>query len=126
MVKKGIILSGLAILCLSLSACSFDNKNINSSNLAKASNPKLVLFYSTSCPHCKIVEQYMSENKIEAKSGIVLKEVSGDKVAAEDFLAKAKVCNINSSDLGVPFLWNDGKCLVGDKDIVAFFQETYK
>ncbi len=126
MIKRIITLSSLLFLCLTLSACSFGAKNIGAGDSTKASDPKLVLFYSNSCPHCKIVEQYMSENKVQEKSGIVLKEVSGDKKAAEELLLKAKICNIGTSDLGVPFLWNDGKCLVGDKDIVAFFQTEYK
>jgi len=126
MIKRIITLSSLLFLCLALSACGLNNKNTNSDSLAKASDPKLILFYSNSCPHCKIVEQYMGENNIQAKSGIVLKEVSGDKSAAQDLVAKAAKCNISQSDLGVPLLWNDGKCFVGDKDIVAFFGEQYK
>ena len=27
--------------------------------------PAQILFYSDSCPHCKIVEQYITDNKVE-------------------------------------------------------------
>ncbi|MEI7452227.1 MAG: glutaredoxin domain-containing protein [Candidatus Falkowbacteria bacterium] len=126
MKKNFIVFTLLLFLGFSLSACSLNSKLNNSASATKVSDAKLVLYYSTTCPHCKIVEQYMDENKIQAKSGIVMKEVSGDKANAQELVAKAVTCNISQNDLGVPFLWNDGKCLVGDKDIVDFFKTQYK
>ena len=38
--------------------------------------PKMILFFSNSCPHCKIVEQYISDNNIDAKIKFQKLEVS--------------------------------------------------
>jgi len=127
MKNKIIILVALLFLTLSLSACSLNKQNSDTTkSVTKVSDPKLVLYYSNTCPHCKIVEQYMDDNKIQAKSGIVMKEVSTNKDNAQELITKAVACNISQNDLGVPFLWNDGKCLVGDNDIVNFFKAQYK
>jgi glutaredoxin len=90
----------------------------------KNTSSEIILFYGNGCPHCAKVEQYMSENKVSEKINISQKEVYGDKNNAALLGEKAHSCGLNTSSIGVPFLWDGptGKCLVGDEEIVNFFK----
>lgn len=84
-------------------------------------NPQgIILFYGETCPHCKIVDAYISANKIEDKLTITHKEVFKNAKNAKEMELLAQSCNIDLNNLGVPFLYFEGKCYLGDKDIIAF------
>lgn len=82
----------------------------------------LVLFYSNSCPHCKNVEKYISDNGILEKISIDQKEVSSGDNSTQLVIA-AKKCGIASDKIGVPFLWDGAKCYVGDTPIIDFLND---
>ena len=126
MIKKFLILALFLSVSFLAAGCDFKINNLgnNSDNNASStatSSSGLILFYSVSCPHCQKVEQYMSDNKVSDKLAIDQKEIS-DKTVANLLLEKAKACNLNMDSVGVPFLWNNGQCLVGDEDIINFFK----
>lgn len=83
----------------------------------------IILFYGDGCPHCAIVEEYVSKNGIEKQVPFIKKEVYNNKQNSAELVEKAKVCGIPTSSIGVPFLWDGSKCLTGDKDIIEFFQQ---
>lgn len=83
----------------------------------------IILFYGDGCPHCENVDNFISQNKIEDKVKFRRLEVFNNKDNAEILLQKAIVCKIDQKNIGVPFLWDGKKCLVGDEDIVKFFQD---
>ncbi len=85
-------------------------------------NP-IILFYSDECPHCVIVEDYIEQNKIEDKISFIQKEVYYNEINAKELEEKAKLCGISADSIGVPLLWDDKKCLVGDQDIINFFKQ---
>lgn len=86
--------------------------------------PKMILFYSTSCPHCQIVEKYISDNNIDAKLKFQKLEVSQDPVNGALLEKKARECGLDvSQGLGVPFFFDGQKCLLGDQEITNYFQK---
>jgi glutaredoxin-related protein len=82
---------------------------------------KIVLFYSLSCTHCQALEKYMADNEVEKKITLERKEISGSKDNLNEMMSMGVECGIASNQLGVPFLWNNGECLVGDGEIEKFF-----
>ncbi len=87
------------------------------------SQSKMILFYSTSCPHCKIVEQYIADNGIESKLDFQKKEVSSSQANSTLLERKARQCGLDlSQGLGVPFFFDGSKCYMGDQDIIAYFK----
>jgi hypothetical protein len=123
--KTIIIIAGLLVLA---SAAAFIVASFQGQKSAPTgkNNPssELILFYSKTCPHCLKVEEFMTQNKIEEKIKIDKKEVSENRDNSFLLGEKAKKCGLNASSLGVPFLWNGstGQCLIGDADIIKFFQ----
>lgn len=87
----------------------------------------IILFYSESCPHCKNVEDYIAQNKVEDKIMFTRLEISNNQKNLDLSAQKATICKIDiSSGVPIPFLWNNGKCIVGDQDIIKFFQDAIK
>jgi len=86
-----------------------------------------ILFYGEGCSHCKIVEDFISQNKVEDKVKFTRLEVFNNKDNSDLLTKKAISCNIDiSQGVGVPFLWDGKNCLVGDVDIVKFFEDKIK
>jgi glutaredoxin len=83
---------------------------------------QIILFYGDGCPHCAIVEEYIKENSIGDKISFAQKEVYYNQNNAKELEAKAKICGLPTDSIGVPFLWDGSKCLVGDQDIIEFFK----
>ena len=83
--------------------------------------PAQILFYSDTCPHCKIVEQYIKDNNI--KNYIVFRELEVSTNAANSQLLgkKAASCGLPTDSIGVPLFFDGKNCLVGDQDIIKYF-----
>jgi len=90
---------------------------------SQQNNNQIIFFYGDGCPHCALVENFIAENNIEAKVPFVKKEVYYNKQNADELAEKAKTCDIPTNSIGVPFLWDGTKCLVGDQDIIKFFNQ---
>lgn len=80
-------------------------------------------YYSFICPHCKTVEEYMTENNITDKIKIVSKEVSESRDNAQELLLRAGECGYKMEEVGVPMLWKDGICVMGDQPIIDYFKQ---
>lgn len=103
------------------------------SNIISASNPNtdLILFYGNTCPHCKIVEEFISTNEIDQKLKISQLEVYDDKSNSALFSNLVQeICQdqLNSEGLPVPFLidQSDKKCIIGDTPITDYLTEKTK
>lgn len=94
-----------------------------SASLATIDSSIPIFFYGNTCPHCKDVEEWMTENKIEEKIQIVKKEVYDDKVNSLELTQAAKNCGLPTDNIGVPFLYAEGKCLVGTPDITSYLSQ---
>jgi glutaredoxin len=132
--KKYAFLFFALMVLVFISGCSMKNsadipadtntKTEKNTQIAKEDNAEIIFFYGKTCPHCKIVEEYFSKNKITEKIQFSQKEVYGDKNNAALMKEKAKTCGIKEEALGVPMLWTKNNvCLFGDKDIIEFFNQ---
>jgi len=84
---------------------------------------QIILFYGDGCPHCTTIEEYIKENNISDKVSFIKKEVYYNQNNAKELEDKAKICGLPTDLIGVPFLWDGKKCLVGDQDIINFFKQ---
>jgi glutaredoxin len=95
----------------------------NKTTTENQSAGQIILFYGDGCPHCAIVEEYIKENNINDKISFAQKEVYYNQNNAKELEAKAKICGLPTDSIGVPFLWDGEKCLIGDQDIIDFFKQ---
>ena len=84
----------------------------------------VTLYYGAECPHCKDVEQYLTDNKVADKVKYDMKEVWHDKTNSAEMEAVAKVCGLDVCKIGVPFLFAEGKCSVGTPDVEGYFKKA--
>ena len=105
---------------------------VDSSNKKKAvkvnlpSKEKIVYYYGSTCPHCKEVEKWMKENKIEEKIKLEKKEVWYNRENAAELQEVARFCKLDPNSIGVPFLWADGKCYIGTPEVERVLSEKLK
>jgi glutaredoxin len=128
--KKNLFISAILfciILILSLIILIKD-RNIKpgysqDNNNSKNEQPGIIFYYGDSCPHCKLVEEFVEKNKINEKIQFISKEVYNNKQNSNDLVVKAKICGLDINSIGVPFLWDGQKCLIGDQPIIDFFKQ---
>ncbi|MFA5109324.1 MAG: hypothetical protein WC458_02170 [Patescibacteria group bacterium] len=90
----------------------------------KEAKSELILFYSDSCPHCQNVEKYINDNGVKNQLGFQELEVSQNKNNSALLVKKAHQCGLDvNSGIGVPFFFDGEKCLLGDQDIIAYFEK---
>ena len=130
MKNKIIIPTAFFALVLIFSFYAFsakkDKGQSSDSNPAKEeaqSESQIILFYGDGCPHCALLEEHIKENKFDEKIAFSQKEIYNNRANAKELEEKAKICGIPTDSIGVPFLWDGEKCLIGDEDIVNFFKQ---
>ncbi len=84
----------------------------------------VILFYGEDCPHCKNVNDFLSQNNIEEKLEITHLEVYYNQDNQNVLAQVAEKCGLEADKIGVPFLWNGEKCLIGDVDIIDYFKNA--
>lgn len=89
--------------------------NLNDSN-------QIIFFYGEGCPHCAEVEKFFQQENIRSKINFQSLEVYQNKDNANLMLQKAEGCGLKPEELGMPFLFDPGKCLVGDQPIIDYFK----
>ncbi len=100
-----------------------DTKKINSEEAKTVPQTRIQLFYGKGCSHCKDVDKFLEENKIAEKVQFDNLEVWFNKENTNLLMEKASICGIDQSEIGVPFLFSEGKCLVGAPEIEDFFKK---
>jgi glutaredoxin len=83
----------------------------------------VVLFYKDGCAHCEDVEKYIKDNNIEGKVQFTRLEVSKNLGNEKLLLEKAVTCGLGINQVGVPFLWDGEKCIIGGPDVIQFFKD---
>ncbi|MCX6724148.1 MAG: hypothetical protein NT155_03210 [Candidatus Staskawiczbacteria bacterium] len=94
--------------------------------------PGIVLFYGDGCPHCKDVEDFISQNKIEDKVKITRLEVWYNKSNVLLLGQIAQKCGVAGDSVGVPFLYDppsveaggNGACYIGEIDVPNFLKNA--
>jgi glutaredoxin len=82
-----------------------------------------VYFFGAECPHCKKINEFLEKNDIASRVSFEKKEVWNDKTNAAQMLQAATQCSIDKKDVGVPFVFDNGQCLIGEPDVRKFFTE---
>lgn len=82
-----------------------------------------IYYYGAECPHCKKVNEFLEANNIAEKVTFTKKEVWHDSGNAKEMTQAAAQCGLNKNDIGVPFIFDNGTCLVGEPDVRKFFSE---
>lgn len=90
-------------------------------------NPVLVIYWGQGCPHCENVKKFISENQIDSKLQIDLKEVYNNKNNQIQFKQDAEKCNPKidlSQGIGVPFAFasSNNECIIGDQPIIGWIK----
>lgn len=85
----------------------------------------VLIFYSSTCPHCEIVKKYLKDN--DSNLTVVVKTLKiDDPKTDKDNLAlalkKSQECNLGEN-WGVPFMYYNGECLMGDQPIIDYLNQ---
>ncbi len=113
-----IIFLALAVVAIIFVAKSETGTRTNN----EAVKSDIILFYGESCPYCLVVDKFVEDNKVEEKISFEHREVYSNQANAALMTTKARICGLNTNSIGVPFLWDGSNCLIGDRDIIAFFE----
>ncbi|MGK2848531.1 MAG: glutaredoxin family protein [Minisyncoccota bacterium] len=81
----------------------------------------VVYYYGDGCPHCKVIDEFLIANDIAGKMSFEKKEVWKNIKNSNEMKRRAKVCGVAPEGMGVPFVYAEGQCFVGEPDVKAFF-----
>jgi hypothetical protein len=87
-------------------------------NNENPTNAELILYFGSTCPHCKLVEEYIQTNGLNSKLTIAQKEIYSNSGNKNELIEKATECGLDQKKLAVPMLWDSktGKCYGGQTD----------
>mgnify|MGYP005845005797 CR=1 FL=1 len=130
--KQKVITIGLVLTIIGMLAAvvlGSKNKNTDLSNQQSTQSDSgsiaidqnsPIFFYGNTCPHCADVEKWMKENQIEEKVTLIKKEVYDNRQNSQELTEVAQSCGLPTDSIGVPFLYTEGKCLIGTPDIIDY------
>ncbi|MFA5742387.1 MAG: hypothetical protein WCX77_03680 [Candidatus Paceibacterota bacterium] len=88
---------------------------------------QIVLYYGSTCPHCKDVEAWLETNDVQSKVPYQTKEVYENIDNSNELVSTAKVCGITDpKQIMIPFLWTGSNCLIGLPKVEGFFEQKIK
>lgn len=116
-----VLIAGL----MSLVVIGSNNKEqqVNDQKLEALKTGEPVFYYGDACPHCKDVEKWFEENKVEEKMKFTKKEVWSNRQNAAELGKVAASCGLDVNNIGVPFLYAEEECLIGTPDIIKYFSD---
>ena len=121
--KIMLVIHLFILLFLLIGVCIFVAKSrLKARARATSQNPEIIFFYGEECPHCKNVERFIEDEKIDSLVKFEMKEVYHNNKNKLLLQKKAIDCNLDTSSIPVPLLWTEDKqCFIGDQDIIGFF-----
>jgi len=104
----------------SITITSADHQSSTPDVLAQVSNStdetKPIIYHSQNCGHCTVVLDYLQKNNLTAN--FILKDASEPENQTE-MQKKAADCKLDTTrGIGVPFLYDSAKCIMGDQPII--------
>ncbi len=94
---------------------------------SKLDKKAFIYFHGLTCPHCKELNKFLEEKGLTPEKLKYQKlEVFYNEENSALMNEAAKVCGIESSNVGVPFVYDNGKCVMGTPDAEALFLEKAK
>lgn len=122
--KKGIIMAVVVVAVVFVGGFAYRNIAQNPSGQPSGgSSSDVVFYYGEECPHCKEAEKFFDDNKVGEKVPFVKKETWHNAANATELKSRANTCGIPEKEVGVPFLFAEGKCYVGTPDVEKYFRE---
>jgi glutaredoxin len=122
--KKGIIMAVVVVAVVFVGGFTYRNMAQNPSGQPSGgSSSDVVFYYGEECPHCKEAEKFFDDNKVGEKVPFVKKETWHNAANATELKSRANTCGIPEKEVGVPFLFAEGKCYVGTPDVEKYFRE---
>jgi hypothetical protein len=118
--KKYFYLTIGLSLFLVLTGCTKESSSTRPMNTNIRAD-EIILFYGAGCPHCQIVYQFISDNKIKEKIQFHYLEVWSNKENADLLRLKSQKCHIAENQVVVPFLWDGKNCYQGEDQVVKYF-----
>ncbi len=118
-----IAIAGLYIAYLNLDPKDNTDNNSTSGStdiIIKNLEGKNILYYGSSCPHCKVVEEFIQTKNVSAKMSIEQKEVFDNPENLKELQAVAEFCKEDSANLQVPFFYSESDCYVGADNIEGY------
>ncbi|NMB56733.1 hypothetical protein GYA19_02230 [Candidatus Beckwithbacteria bacterium] len=109
----------LILICCFIFLTSCIKNNATTQNILDG---KITIFYGSTCPHCKIVTDYIIENKLMEKLPIQELEVYENKDNQKILQKVATECKLDQNNIGVPLLYENGQCLIGDQPIIDYLK----
>jgi glutaredoxin len=102
-----------------------DSRQKNQQNTANATpDAPVVYYYGAECSHCLRVQEFLDANNIADKVQYTKKEVWHDTKNSAELSERAKsVCGLDPDKIGVPFVIADGKCFVGETEVMTLFKQ---
>lgn len=123
--KKAIFLSIVGVIfMLGVGLWFWSAYSPKTSTVQTPVTTNIIFFYGQECPHCHDVEKFISDNNISSKVKFDSLEVWHNSANADLMMQKAKECGIPQDQVGVPFVYSDGKCYIGTPDVEKFFQQA--
>lgn len=117
-----LLIVGVAVVALVLVWFIAKSPNSDSEQNTDNATSTLSLYYRDDCPHCKNVEKFLLDNKVEEKIKIEHKEIMQNIKNNNELMTRAANCGLALDSVGVPLLYDKGTCYVGDQDIINYFQ----
>ncbi len=82
-----------------------------------------ILFVGEGCPHCKVVEEFITTNGVDKKVAFTIKEVWHNQNNALLMTKIWNQCGLNTQDgMGVPLYWDGTRCYSGQDEIMDYFK----
>lgn len=101
----------------------FSKSSEVSTNSSPIPSDTYLYFWGEGCPHCKNVAEFLDSWDKKDKIKLDKREVWYDRNNAKLMQERSKVCNLKTSEMGVPLMITpDGKCLIGDVPIIDLFK----
>lgn len=83
-----------------------------------------IAFYSgDNCSECVNIEKYLAENNVKAIVSFEERNIDKSEADATQMAEDAMQCDIEIESFGIPFVWSDGECYLGEKSIIDFFKQ---
>ncbi len=87
---------------------------------AESEEPQFTLFYTTTCPYCHDVLDWIEEESVDDVLNIAAKDVTRDDNYQQELEEAANTCNNRPS---VPFLFiSEKECIVGSTPIIEHLE----
>ncbi|MEF3691792.1 MAG: hypothetical protein V3574_01905 [Candidatus Moraniibacteriota bacterium] len=100
---------------------SMPDDSVKKEAFADLEGGKPIYYYGSTCPHCKTVLDYLDKNDIYTKMEFIKKEVGSSRENSKELTEAALKCGLNPAEIGVPFVFDSGKCYMGGPDVQDFF-----